>query len=302
MFLALCLCARARVSLYFVHIPKTGGMSFKNDFPPLLKKYAPGVAWSTSEKCAMPPADATHLRITLFRNPVAHVLSQFYQKVLYRPGGAIDGKLHKLKADPLAKLSKWLGVYANNTDVKTRDFQEYDPRNMQTRYLTCDLGGKPHHQTHVWGIPKREQPRACDAVGNLGSIAVGGLTELYTESMCCMLAAVAAQNKSLPRFCGCAHRNESKLQHVTHKNEHAVNADNLTALDMQLMGAVTEEDRELYLVAVDRFLRYAERVQRDRAVELLCESAEELRARLTSLFAISGALPTRIPEHCNNTL
>ena len=123
----------------------------------------------------------------LFREPRAHVVSQYFE---CRDSEWALGNRDKwatshgafprnsTKRDPYAGFKQWIRHFANNGDD---DFGCYDPRDMQARYVTCSCERTcAHHLTQPHPTPAR-------AAAGLAALDVVGVMEHFLDASACLV-------------------------------------------------------------------------------------------------------------------
>ena len=141
----------------FYHVPKTGGDSFKYLLRDELKRR--GRTFWSNEWC---PRRSNGTAAMLFREPRAHVVSQYFEcrdSEWARGNKAKWEMLHgafprnSSKRDPYAGFKQWIRHFASGSQD---DYGCYDPRDMQARYVTCSCErGCAHHRTLPRPTPSR---------------------------------------------------------------------------------------------------------------------------------------------------
>lgn len=277
--------------LHHLHVPKTAGTSLDRDLTMLLS--GSNTLYTTSEHCDHRGNTSTYLRFMMFRNPLRHVFSQFFQVRSYtsgawRPLAKVDTQ------NEYAELAGWMRIFANETDMhpnlptKLAEKVDYDPRNALTRYLTCNWRLSQNSQaqknspTHRWEIPVYDAPRFADSIRAFQNLTVFGITELYRESVCIILDAVFETSRPLPLFCSCDKRSRGVFTHEDHGRHYKIRPADLSVDDKLVLYKLTETDRPLYRYAVKKFFEKGVDLEARRHIMMFCHNATELYARLIS--------------------
>ena len=257
----------------FYHTPKTGGDSFKNLFKDGQKHQQWPSFWS-NEWCpgAVPRCD-NQTDVVLFREPRAHVLSQYFE-CRDSPWGRTQTDntsfpRQMTKGDPYAGFKAWVQHFAAASDPRLEmrrvhgqmkmaypqiDFGCYDPRNMQARYATCTC---ERNCAHHLVSPK---PTKARAAAGLAALDVVGLIEHFDASVCLVMDAAGIE---LPDACFCD-SNASLAAEVVNKpperyhiahGVHRHSPDDLDAATLRTVDALTALDRHVYKAARKIFFR-----------------------------------------------
>lgn len=145
-------------------------------------------------------------------------------------------------------------------------FKCYNPVDMQSQRLTCDLPLK--YPQHV---------NATLALRNLQFAAFVGLVEAYPESTCVLKAKITG---SVPANCNC--KSEQWNQFKQHHESHGVkyhSVDNEHESVLKKVDDLTVVDRKVFVAAIDRFMHDALDVEKQHGVKILCdEKMNELHA------------------------
>mmetsp|Transcript_31106 Transcript_31106/g.99281 ORF Transcript_31106/g.99281 Transcript_31106/m.99281 type:complete len:399 (+) Transcript_31106:102-1298(+) len=271
-----------RKKTWFLHIPKTAGMSLIFDAVPVYK--SAGRTFMMREGCfdwagGMPGVTEV---MTLLRQPRTHVLSQYMHcttlpqrsarfKSLMPPtfeawlrnwtelraSGGDAGDFTPL----LYRLTKDL-VPATSTDIP---FKCNSPVSPQSQRLTCQ---------RPWKYPRTIN--ASRAIENMNRMWMVGIVEAYQESLCLLHATVTG---ALPATCDCERRREEADEGLPHHHEtHGVaphSVDDHAEEVLALIDGLTAEDTLLYRAAVQRFVRDVRQVEQHHGVRILCREALE---------------------------
>jgi len=258
-----------------IHIPKTGGMSLRED----LKKNMPFTnGLHNPEKCygAIYHADPRDFHLTILREPRSHVMSQYLQ-CRYSPWGkdriehrGLPGKNENFYVD----FAKWVDHFYEKGEEGTRgsggDYNCYNPINMMTRQMACKRNSQksnvgPHHiLSDPWNITLSK------AMEHMDTIDFVGLTELYPESLC--LAIYMVQGK-LPPGCG-----EGCIEMKTTHDSHGVpkhSTEKLSMITKERIDSFTKWDQDLYRAGVIRFLFQVKKAELETGATILCQKRRD---------------------------
>lgn len=197
-------CKETNKKLNFMHIPKTGGVSFYNDMKKLGIKFT-SVSPGGNEKC-FPGKE-----YTMLRDPRTHVLSQ-YVMCRYSKWGKTK-RVQSLWTDEIDMFHGfeiWLDYFMNNTD----NLGCYYPYNLQTRALLCGKNNKPHTYSD------KIDYNVDDAFANLKKLKYGyGILEQYDMSLCKFLNRFG---RAMPDWCtnGKSKPKNSKVSHGVPKHSY----------------------------------------------------------------------------------
>ncbi|KAL7566111.1 hypothetical protein ACA910_003885 [Epithemia clementina (nom. ined.)] len=260
---------------YYLHIPKTGGCSMietfrKNgirtrDFGPGFDKpprdfdqwcqERPDVKIFVSEGAHFNTRQPkpTH-SFTMFRDPVSHVVSQFFHcKIADRPG-------HALMPDT---LMEWLQHWNNLQTTKPR-LQWSDRARPEARWKDAAFYCYTplNFQSWLTGFPqtKKDLKRKFDVVGILSD---------FEKTSCLFLVQVL---KLVPLFCDCTNgqpkADREGVVHETHNVSHHGSTYNLTQEERAMIENMTKLDRMLYAQASELFEEQVDYVEKEYGVKL----------------------------------
>jgi len=234
--------------LSFVHIPKVSGTSFNSEVKPDYTEQNCFTAmakpiFNTSSRTNVDPFTAV-----MFRHPRLHIESHFFMCYTSSWGlrttrGTTMPRTGNLTND----FNSWIRHFANLTSLNfgpSVDFNCHDPRDLQTRHMSCINEPNPR-ANHALSKP----PQLHIAIHNLYKADFIGMTDFYHESICLLFLR---RRRLMPKGCEC---NTSKgIEHVHF--DHNVKKSNLNFTNDILSKAneMTRLDLILYSLAVERFI------------------------------------------------
>lgn len=270
-------------NLIFTHIPKCAGTSFVSELKGkhhLYLKYE--IAWKM-EQCFLDLKESKGIHLVFLRSPRTHLLSQFME-CKYTDWGHTktkntdfpqQGELHE-------DFATWIGhFHSNNKDKETwgKDFAYncYNPRNMQSRYLTCQAPDGPDPE---WQFTKavyphfahETEPSLVEAILNLNKHEWIGVADLYHESVCVF---VYKYKGSLPAYCNCPFPQHAGHTHNTHSvPEHHV--EDVSSAVLEKMDELTLVDEGLFVHGLWGLLSDIYEVQKESGRRFLCTGRLEV--------------------------
>lgn len=259
-------------SFFHLHIPKTAGDSFQIDAPRAL----PDAFTIESAETCLPAVPDRQCRpiITLFREPGAHVYSQFVE-IKYSPAGQFHQRnlMDPKNLPALDNITTWLSHF--RAGAVTKDFGLYYPYNMQARALTCSGQG-----SELTTNPQRKlfpmhhyspMPSMTEVLTSFESLFFVGLVEHYQASWCVLYAKAHDMQSQLPAYCNCSSVDWASFPqtHVRHDVPPHSLAD-LSHEDRSMIDELTQMDSHLYRAATQRFMREVSKVETHFHVKLLC--------------------------------
>jgi hypothetical protein len=281
----------------YVHIPKTGGASLAKKW----KIFAP-------EECFDHVTAGGNFTMVSLRSPRAHVHSLFLECRHSQWGQAqTNGTAFPRTDNGTADYVSWLRHFQRAADAGPAfDYRCYDPRDMQTRQLSCtwrpprrrkDPPGPvptswlnyrdPRHAHHA-SAPTAPDPEltALQAVATRADFVL--VTDLYLESMCVF---DFRRTGALPKGCTCAEQRAGRgpklinLRHgVPPHSEEALGAEVLEAVD-----GLTVTDRNVFKVGLARFMGELNATEENVGQRVLCpETWSQIRAELAYLWGGRG--------------
>ena len=268
-------------TFFVLHIPKCAGTSFVNDLKhmfPSYKIYAKETCFNfmlrliSNEKEYHNITDKIVYNFTMLRSPVAHVYSQFLECKYDEWGKTQTAKTDFPRdSSDLVGLEKWIDRYHANWTIKDKDFNCYNPFNMQARAMTC-IEGTNHRirKTNHPLIIDPRHPQIDMAIANAEKFTFIGIVEYYKLSLCALMfqmvgwmvdgcfcqpsapvnvsvsrsmtSASSPKRAGSPRF-GAAP--QIKLFNITHKTPyHSIN--DLSAETLAKIKRITTIDQQLY--------------------------------------------------------
>lgn len=273
--------------VWYVHIAKSGGMSARQDLPKHLRPVAENAQsdsahpeFVATERC-WPALSPDWDVITIFRNPIAHVRSQWNH--------CHHDLDHFFAPKDLPEtMTSWLRYWVNVGDeplVRGKEegekrpellgFHCYIPWNLQSRMLSCTGSNRPHDDDLVkldaWGRYAVNETKALQHVNDL---AVAGITEYYHETMCLIHAKY---RRTLPKECDCAGAawKAFPMAHVDHKSGNYREEGQLSGEDLGLIRKLTRADRKVYRAALTRFVDDIRAVEENFGMKILCSNPLE---------------------------
>lgn len=263
--------------LIFTHIPKCAGTSFVSELKGKHHLYLKNeIAWKM-EQCFLDLQESKGIHLIFLRSPRNHLLSQFME-CKYTEWGHTKTKDTDFpqQGELYDDFHKWIDhFHSHNEDKKTwgKDFAYncYNPRNMQSRYLTCQAPGGPNPE---WQFTKavyphfahEKEPSLTEAILNLDKHEWIGLADLYHESVCVF---VYRYKGSLPPFCKCPFPQNAGHTHNTHSvPEHHVG--NVSSETLRKVDELSLLDEGLFIHGLALLLADIYEVQRETGTRFLC--------------------------------
>ena len=267
-------------TLDFVHIPKCGGTTFDTVMRNVTRSADSPYKYLTAQKCYFDkfpfryPLPNNIYKLVFFRSPVTHVHSQFsicrdsnwaIKKRIRTPNDFVVTKNYT--HDYESFLNHFVRLVPSQVGPEV-DFDCEDPRDTQTRHMSCDVihNGVIAHQMHSIHPANHALPSPLDlslSVRNLQNASFIGLVEFYSESL---------QMLSYRLFSD-FHRLDSKV-HITHGTTAFHVSDGILQL-LPRVHALVKTDNKLYHAALLRFFCDIRQIERIAQVDkcILCDDA-----------------------------
>lgn len=259
----------------FTHIPKCGGVSFGSEMEPKFN----------SHDCFATMKREGTMNVVFLRSPRKHVRSQ-HGECYFDPQWGLKVTKNTLfpRTDNYTEdFSQWLhhfSMLSENQIGPDHDFNCYDPRELQTRYMSCLSAGSCEANHALVGEP----PSLEQALINLNDADFVGLTDFYHESICMLHYR---REEELPVGCNC-NEAANKITHV-HETHGVPNlSDEWTADVIELVDSFTLLDRALFKHALNRFQRDLLEVEQKAGVPVLCD-----RSKMEVLSSTYPPKPTK---------
>lgn len=257
------------VSINLMHISKTAVTSF------YLEMIEKGVSFvnkspGADEKCF------TDLQLlgqdipmaSFIREPRSHVYS-LYLECKYDYWGMSVTKNTNFPRDPLENVTEgnlpafrdWLLSFKMSQD----DFGCYHPINFQTRFFVCE-GRNPHHKI---GQPVKVDEMVEKRLRNIWFL---GISEYYPVSVCIFKFQMGM---NVGEECDCSKIASQTETHVRETHGVPPHSLSLVPLDLiEMIDAYTKEDRKLYNLALDEFMKRVAEVETKLNFPLICGENE----------------------------
>lgn len=242
-----------------MHIPKTAGTwlrkALNEELGADIQQFGRGgtgpKAGGGDENC-LADTSRSHFRISLFRRPRHHVLSQYLE---CRYGWFHHSKPHERLGDfphngsLLDGFTSWLGAFS--ADPHHNGFGCYSPLNMQARAMTCCRAARcANHDTHL--VTGEPVPDAAAAISGLRQLDIVGLAEYSDLTMCLITHRLGRVPKPT---CFCSRTASAAVAPLRKENERSshVSVETMSHL-FPMIDAMTSVDQRLYEAASARFL------------------------------------------------
>lgn len=255
--------------LIMIHIPKTAATSLKKE----LHANSIGIKQGYDEYCYLERKYWGGFLLTFLRAPRAHVYSQ-YLECRYDDFGKKQtaGTSFPRDVDDVTGVSQWIEHFHNDWNPKKGDYNCYNPRNMQTRVLTCVNHRWDLHHEPVYVAGEQFVNRQNAALTHINEIDWVGITEFYHESWCLLLHQL---KRELPVDCGqCEAANNITHVHDTHHvpkhDPNDIPVDVLKKID-----SLTTSDVEVYIEGLKRFCYNIQTLYQQSGKKVLCRSKVE---------------------------
>jgi hypothetical protein len=281
----------------YVHIPKTGGSSLASKW----KIFAP-------EECFDHVAAGANFTMASLRSPRAHVHSLFLECRHSRWGRTqTNGTAFPRTDNATADYSAWLQHFVHGGGAGPAfDYRCYDPRDMQTRQLSCtwrpvrrrqDSPGPvptgwlnyrdPRHAHHA-SAPTAPDPEltALRTVATRADFVL--VTDLYLESMCVF---EFRRLGALPAGCTCAEQRAGRGLHLVNLR-HGLpphTEGGLAAGDLAAVDQLTVSDRAVFKLGLARLMADLNETEAAVGRTVLCpETWSQLRSDHAYLWMGAG--------------
>ena len=231
------------------------------------------------------------VNLVVLRSPRSHVISQYYECRYSIWGRFTTGMACNVHSGapcaeprtPFARLfvhnktfvqglHAWVSWFARTPSAPANEFGCYNPRNFQSRALTCqrpDIFGSHNEAAGQAGLPAEAEA----AIAALGRVDVLGLTELFRESICVLHFNV---HGVVPPDCECIPGEEADPRRFNESHiwdaigEAEAEPAGLPAETSAAIDALTREDSTLYAAALPRLMRDVWHAERVTGVRMLC--------------------------------
>lgn len=268
--------------IYHIHIPKTGGLTFQGKLRALKFRF------NSEEVCFLDRLASNGIKVVFLRSPRAHIYSQ-YLECKYSDWGKSRNKERygwKEMKNEIENIHFWVDYFLKDWKPRHGDFNCYNPRNMETRYMTCRDSGnnilqEAHHHAKIEDRLNSSGLFEFAKV-NLHRIDFVGITELYHESLCLFL--FQAHGK-LPDECDVNYEGvlvkDPGQQHQVPKH----NEKNLPKEITKKFDNLTRIDGKLYLYGLEMFLHRLKKVENATHTQILKNSTyQNLRNKIEYLY------------------
>lgn len=241
-------------SISMVHIPKTAGNSFYDQYKDQVTfaRESPG-ADERSYSYLKQHDGQKHKLISFFRDPRKHVYSM-YLECKWDHWGKRVTRNTDFPRDPdedeqsgyTPAFDSWLKHF-NMFPTTTEMYNCYQPYNMQTRYFETEDREPHNYADDVDGFTYRGKSRIND-------LWFVGITEYYTASSCLFEYKMFGE---IPDHCDCTHEqkksppNEKRVTHGVPRHPFHLLTDNT----VEMIDRLVYYDKLLYTFALKRFER-----------------------------------------------
>jgi hypothetical protein len=233
------------------HIPKTAGTSLRYD----LNRHL-GLSIPHTECCFHDRPDM--VQVTMFREPRAHVLSQYLECRFDSWGQrATRGSAFPRSHDVETDFVSWLKHMKTSPD----NFGCYHPYNMQVRSLMSSC-----RNSHAYLELEKDTWKWVQSKISAKHLLAFGITEDYTTSLCVIEYRISGR---LPSWCECDKRSGASITHVRHGVPHQ-SVSNLTGSTQLLIDAFVEQDQLLYATITEMYEREVAVVEDQLGMTLRC--------------------------------
>jgi len=244
---------------FFVAIPKTSSSSFKRDAKEFISK-----SW---EGCY--EDHKLYKKITMLRNPRAHVLSQYYHCAT--SNDHMYGHSYMPAAFP-EWIDAWSKYHDNFSRIQSHPFCCYNPMNLMASRFTCGNGlGEQDAHYNLASVEELQH--------KIASLDFVGLAEHYDASLCLLRIR---RTQSFPEECDCgsSSSNDTELHNRTHGTAPHTISDYSEEV-WKRVDELTILDRQLYEMGASRFFNDVREVEEQYNKRILCHSLDSSRLKLS---------------------
>lgn len=299
----------------FIHISKTGGSSWIREFKTLLKDFFPqeefGIEHSVSYQNSLDPFDFLSYHLVSLRSPRQHVFSLFAEckydawgKIMTN-GTDFPHSGTTPEAD-VRDFRTWLNHFLDTATqpkqpVRTGCFGCYRASNYQSNALT-GTDEKPGHKNDTKAVLEPDVRRSVQVYESMDWVA---LTDFFHESKCLFYHRLEPKTAQIDIYlrdlCRCGQSSSSSSSsstgvndvHATHHaNGHRSSMSDLPTDILESVDALTRVDKQLYKVALERFVQEIVWLETELGRQVLCDNVleqwepelEYLGISLTSIY------------------
>jgi len=243
----------------------------------------------------------------MFRNPRAHILSQYLECKHDDWGKWItNGTSFPREGSDEAGFDEWLNHFLTESklheldpvDHSYSDFRCYNPWNMQSRYLTRGrpsfMKGQPRYafNRHLPGhhaySAEDIEPAASQVVHSLNDLAWIGVVELFSESLCLLEYQFKGE---FPETCTCSspHRGETESHESHHVPAHDVK--NLTRGVLEKVDRLSSIDSIAYSISLALVLNRIRTLELAQRSQIICpDKLKDIRFQLEYIPSAVAAI------------
>lgn len=251
----------------FTHIPKAAGTSFQADVKPRLGE----------QNCYLAMKHDGLLSAVMLRSPESHVRSQFGECYWDGWGHKVTKGTHFPRTgDAEADFISWVHHFATQPHYPGHDFRCINPREVQTRHMSCSYAPNPK-ANHALAKP----PDVNVALYLLQDASFVGIADFYHSSVCLLRLR---RTGFLPDSCVCPESAKSlgkgirhssldskKDSNHTHGVPHGWSSGAITdPRTFQLVRNYTALDARLFTAALRRFQSDVAVAERVAGRQILC--------------------------------